>query len=99
MYSVCQTQLSSRSGRQAWFAVAVLATVGTTATSLQSEAAIAVPLTVTLKVTRAAAVPGADIVLGDPTPQLTVCSRTLALSPSDCGRIVTAGDTGTSRSS
>src|SRR5262249_20627942 len=52
--------------------VAVLATVGTTTTSLPSETTQTAPLTITLKVTGAAAVPGVDLVIGDPAPQLTV---------------------------
>jgi hypothetical protein len=66
---------SARSGRPAWFALAVLATVGTTTTSLPSETTTTAPLTVTLKVTGAAAVPGVDIVIGDPAPQMTVVIR------------------------
>ena len=66
---------SVRSRRSAWFAVAVLAAVGATTTSLPSETTLTAPLTVTLKVTGTAAVPGVDIVLGDPSPQLSVVIR------------------------
>ena len=81
MFSVSQTQLPLRSGRAAWFAVAVLATVGVATTALPAETAITAPLTVTLKVTGAAAVPGVDVVLGDPSSQLTVVVKNVGAEP------------------
>ena len=75
MHTALKKPSSAQSGRPAWFALAVLATVGTTATSLPSESTLTAPLTATLKVTGTAAVPGVDIVIGDPSPQLTVVIR------------------------
>jgi hypothetical protein len=72
MPSVLQTRPSTRSGRLTWFAATALVAVGATTTSLPSETTNMSPLTVTLKVTGAAAVPGVDVVVGDPAPQLSV---------------------------